>query len=75
MFCCSLGTRIFVARGRFNAARDWVGSCGITIERRHKWVDVPEMNFLTLRVGNVLQRHALPLAPERKRNGIITIGL
>jgi hypothetical protein len=36
MFCCSLGIRIFVARGSFNAARDWVGSCNIIIERRHK---------------------------------------
>jgi hypothetical protein len=32
-FCCSLGIRIFLARGRFNVARDWVGSCVITINR------------------------------------------
>ncbi len=48
-FCCSLGTRIFIARGRFSAAKDWVGSCGTIIKRRHKRWDVPQMNFLTMR--------------------------
>jgi hypothetical protein len=50
-FCCSLGGRGFIARGRFSAARDWVGSCGIIIKRRYKRRDVPQMNFLTLRDG------------------------
>src|SRR2546430_849048 len=44
-FCCSLARRIFIARGRFSAAKDWVGSCGTIIKRRHKPGDVPPDEF------------------------------
>src|SRR5437764_13742548 len=58
-FCCSLGIRIFIARDRFSAAKDWVGSCGTIIKRRHKRGDVPQMNFLTIRGLSGLDPHQL----------------
>jgi hypothetical protein len=36
MSCCSLAIRTFVARGPFNVASDWAGSCTITIKRRRE---------------------------------------
>ena len=33
---CSLGIRTFVVRGPCKAARDWVGSCVITIAKRRE---------------------------------------
>jgi putative transposase len=36
MSCCSLGIRTFVVRDLCKVARDWVGSCAITIAKRRE---------------------------------------
>jgi hypothetical protein len=45
---------MFVARNPFNVASDWVGSCVIIIKKQRERGEMPEMNFLTLRVQEVV---------------------
>ncbi len=66
-------TRIFIARGRFSAAKDWVGSCGITIEGRHKRGDVPQMNFLTLRGGSIRIEPSVSLGDLQASEPLISL--
>jgi hypothetical protein len=45
MSCCSLGIWTFVVRGLCKAARDWVGSCTITIAKRREGAGRPDEFF------------------------------